>query len=242
MVTFAILVLLTFLKHESKVETKTLIEGDIQNFCFNDSCVEKDGSRWWVKKEEIKQPANKEKVENYIDKFKKLKLGTKVSNNKNKESAFGFDNTQVKLTINKKSMLIGGIESNFTGSYIKLIDSDDVYLTNVVIDRDFDLVDLTITKWPKENVKKIVATNGIRQTVINNKDVIFVNKLVNLNGLKYLGPIDKEKAKAIKIVINDGEYNLIIGTIGNTYFAMNREDDYYEISKDDFFALRSKIR
>gem|GEM_PF-2767178 len=220
---------------------KPYFEGEINKFCINENCVEKDGDRWWLRIGEIKQPALKETTENYVKKLSQLTIGKVVSDNKSKELLYGFGEPKVEIAVNSKSILLGKIDTNYTFSYVKLPNSDKVYQTNLILDNK-SFADMTVTKIEPNKINEIKATNGIIETKINIKDKVFVEKIANLNGVKYLPSIDIQKAKAVKIVINNGEYNLIIGQIDKVYFATANEKDYFEIESKDYFALRAKIR
>jgi len=230
-----------WINNNDKNINKPYFEGEINKFCINENCVEKDGDRWWLRIGEIKQPALKETTENYVKKLSQLTIGKVVSDNKSKESLYGFSEPKVKITVNSKSIILGKIDTNYTFSYVKLPESDKVYQTNLILDNK-SFADMTVIKIEPDKIFEIKATNGIKETKINIKDKVFVEKIANLTGIKYLPSIDIQKAKAVKIIINNGEYNLIIGQIDKIYFATANEKDYFEIESKDYFALRAKIR
>lgn len=236
-----VLIIFGVSKIDKPSETKNYFTGEINGFCLNDGCVEKDGEKWWYRQGNIKQPAKKSEVEDYLKKIALIKLGQVVSTNKEKEKIYGFDDNQFILKVNNQSLIIGRVNNDYSGTFVKKSDTDNIYSINVVLNK-ISLIDLTITNWPTDKITKVMASNGVRKTSINVKDKIFINKMANLSGINYWPSIDKNKAKAIKFIINDGEYSLIIGQLNNLYFATADESNYFEITSPDYFALKSKLR
>lgn len=232
---------LMWIINERETAEKPYFEGEINKFCIDDKCVERDGDKWWLRTGEVKQPALKETTENYVKKLSQLTIGKVVSENKSKEYLYGFDEQKVQITVNSKTIMLGKIDNNYTFSYVKLPNSDKVYQTNLILDNK-SFADMAVTNIDPEEIREIKATNGIKETIINVGDKVFVEKIANLTGINYLPTVDIQKAKAVKIIINNGENNLIIGQIDKIYFATANEKDYFEIESKDYFALRSKIR
>lgn len=222
---------------------------DITKVCLNDNCLVKKGDNWWFENSEVNQPAANDQVNNFVSKLESLKLIKLVSQNRDKMTEFGFDSLKVSINAGDRILDVGRINDTYDGTYVKTEDSDNIYLAEVVLNKanlvesDF-WINKIITNWPTAQITEIKATNGDKEIDVGTKDQIFVEKLAHLTAISYLADFDKSKATGVKITAKTEKENwsVIIGQIDKKYYATSDEVNYYEISKDDYFALKNKIR
>lgn len=224
-------------------KSTTVFPGDISNFCVNNLCLNKNDQTWMVNN----IPANKENVENIIEKLRRIKLETAVSENKDRFGEMGItDGNKATIDVGGKKLEIGNINSYYDGTYIKPADKDVIYDVPVLLDKnsltseDF-WVKKSLTNVPTSQVKKILVGS---QEVTNKK---IIEKLANLNAVKYL-PDNKGLApnRTFEIVLDDKRIVMKIGwkyldRRTRLFWATTDEKFYYEIGINDFNLLTARL-
>lgn len=249
---------LEWIKPWSKKKTETTFFGsEINKFCINDLCLNNKNNEWKVDDGKTVAPANKEMVETYVEKFKKIALEELLSVNQNKFAELGIGISQVFLTINGKSLEIGKIDSNYDGTYVREKDGKAVFDIDMVMDKNhLRMVDQwlnkTITNLAILQIKKIeVSHNGksISLTPNDNKwnDQKWVEKVAYLEGINYLSNYQsKNPETVIRVETENGVTQIGLGkdtTNRNNpiYWATINDHDYYSIEKSNFNLLTGKI-
>jgi hypothetical protein len=108
---------------EEKVEP--YFGGEIKEFCVNTFCYKKDDEK-----------LNKEIIEATLTRWQRIQILNLISSNKDKFDSLGFTDNKVILTINGKSLEIGQITADYTGTLVKKENEDKVYSINVIIDKN----------------------------------------------------------------------------------------------------------
>lgn len=98
---------------------------DIKEFCVNTFCYKKDDEK-----------LNKEIIEATLKKWGTIQILDLISTNKEKFNSLGFTDNKVILKINEKSLEIGEITADYTGTLVKREDEDKIYSINVIIDKN----------------------------------------------------------------------------------------------------------
>lgn len=115
---------------------KYLFKDEINKFCVNDFCVEKENDRWFVQEGEEKNEARERAVEVYLKKFESMDLADLVSTTGDKIEEYGFnDDKKTILTIDDKKIEIGNIGGSFDQTYIREENDNKVYTSDVSIDK-----------------------------------------------------------------------------------------------------------
>jgi hypothetical protein len=235
-------------------KTDTYFGEGISGFCINEICIQKDNEIWMISDGKIYAPANKETIENYISKFKSLKLEAITSINKDKFGDLSIGIEPVILKINNKQLEIGGVNSNYDGTYVKpenddkVYDLPEVFIKNNLVDTNLWL-NKSITNLPVLQIKKVsvMYKNKIREVLPNNGqwgNIKWIEKVANLVAVKFLQSSGQkyEVIYDFALETDTGITHFKLGQYSpdknNTvYWATNSEKFYYEISKDDFTLL-----
>ena len=98
---------------------------EISKFCVNENCYETNDGK-----------LDQEVIVPTIDKWKTIKLLDMVSTNKDKFKEMGFTDQKVILKINNKSLEIGSISSDYTGTFVRKENEDKIYKINVMMDKN----------------------------------------------------------------------------------------------------------
>lgn len=99
--------------------------GEIGEFCVNENCYKKDDQNLY-----------QEIIQATMEKWKNIKLVDMISTNKNKFQEMGFVEPKIILKINGKSLEIGAISSDYTGTFVKRENEDKIYKINVIMDKN----------------------------------------------------------------------------------------------------------
>ena len=97
----------------------------INEFCVNSFCYKKDDKK-----------LNKEIIEATLKKWQTIEILDLISTNKEKFSSLGFGDNKVILKINGKSLEIGQITADYTGTLVKKENEDKIYSINVIMDKN----------------------------------------------------------------------------------------------------------
>jgi len=120
-----LLIILSIYKFDPFTPKNELYFGiEINEFCINENCYK-------VNDEKL----NSEIIEATLIKWKTIKIVEKISINKDKFKSFGFDDKKILLKINNKTLEIGNIYSDYTGTLVKKENEEIIYKINVIIDK-----------------------------------------------------------------------------------------------------------
>lgn len=108
-----------------KVEKEPYFGKAINEFCVNSFCYKKDDNK-----------LNKEIMEATLKKWQTIQILDLISTNKEKFNSLGFTDNKVILKINGKSLEIGQITADYTGTLVKKENEDKIYSINVIIDKN----------------------------------------------------------------------------------------------------------
>jgi len=97
----------------------------INEFCVNSFCYKKGDDK-----------LNINVIEPTLEKWQTIQLLSLISTNKDKFNSLGFTDNKVVLKINGKSLEIGQITSDYTGTLVKKENEDKVYSINVIMDKN----------------------------------------------------------------------------------------------------------
>ena len=108
-----------------EIEKESYFGTDIKEFCVNTFCYKKDDSK-----------LNKEIIEATLSKWQTIQILDLISTNKEKFNSLGFTDNKVILKVNDKSLEIGQITADYTGTLVKKENEDKIYSINVIIDKN----------------------------------------------------------------------------------------------------------
>jgi len=226
------------LNRDKILTKKAFFNSRTNSFCVNRYCFELKDKHWWYRSQVGLYQAKTENINQMVTKFNQINLETLVSTNGSKKHLYGFEGKpQVVLKINGRKLEIGNLNSSFTGTYVK--NGDNVFATEILLSKETlanlnSYIDLTINKWPKDKIKK---------TNLKTQEEAIIEKVTNMVALDILKKVDISKVKHDRVVIDFDDYQkqLIIGETDGVYFASVDEVLFWEISQDDYFAIKSKI-
>ena len=143
------LVIFIFLKSGlfDRKENNIFTNNEIDKFCINNYCLEKNNNVWFVVEGNNKDEAKVEMIKIYLDKFKKISTDDLISTNPSKLNSFGLgDNEKLIMKIDNKKIEIGNVGGSFDQTYFRKENENTVYLTKVTIDKNLIM---NIDYWKK---------------------------------------------------------------------------------------------
>jgi len=126
--------------------------------------LEKRGVEWFVA-QPINYKADQANIGQIIHQLKNIEIKNIVSNKPEKHSVFQLDQTGTQVTfyekgVEKASFVLGKMAANYSESYVRRLNSNDVLLVEGASGYMFnrpvkDWRDKTILNTPKENIKEV---------------------------------------------------------------------------------------
>jgi hypothetical protein len=232
--------------------------GEIDKFCINNICVQKNGSDWMATNGKTTAPANKEITETYVKRFGEIKLENIASINQSNFAGLGIGVNQVILEINGKKIEIGNINAYYDGTYIREPEGKTVFEVNTVFEKEhlnsFDQwVNRTLTNLATLQTSKItMSKNGKTKEFMPKNgqwdDSSWMDRAVHLTAINYLSGFTpgNEIKTSLEIETDKQKVNLTLGKSivdkkNAIYWATTDEKYYYSISTDDYNLLTGKI-
>jgi hypothetical protein len=241
-----------------KEKGQNYFSGEIDKFCVNNICVQKNGDGWMTTDGQITAPANKEMIDTYVQRFGEIGLGNVVSVNQNNFADLGIGVSQVILEVNGKKLEIGKINANYDGTYVREAEGKTISDIDMVLEKGHlsdinQWVNKTLTNLATLQTSKITVSEKEKSKEFTPKDgkwddSTWMDKVVHLTAIEYLERFNPgtEIKTYMEIETGSQKVKLVLGksTVDkkNTiYWATTDEKYYYSISADDYNLLTGKI-
>ncbi len=144
--------------------------------------LENVGGKWMITSP-VHYGADGQAVAQVIGGVRRLKVGSLVSSNPDKQRLFQVDSTGSKLTLTDRSgkstsLIVGKIGPSYSEVYLRLADSKDVYLgeglNSVVIKQELkDWRDKTIFTTNSDSIKRIAIAHRTKNFVLERDSAIW---------------------------------------------------------------------
>lgn len=243
----------------AKKTTDSYFGKQINNFCINDICLQKDGDGWLTTRENSLTPADAELVNSYVAKLENIEFGDVISNNANNFANLGIGESPVIITANGKGLEIGKINSNYDGTYVRKENGGSVYNTEILLEKN-NLINPD--QWANKSITNLAALQTNKITVEQNgkireyeakngvwDDPKWVQKADSLTALNYLNSFSPgtETKTTIKIETETKKITITLGEKTQNkdapiFWVTSDEKYYYSISADDYRLLTDKIK
>lgn len=233
-------------------------QGEIKEIQLGNIRLFYEKGRWWLTSEDKRLPADGEKVESLINRLITIKLDDVVSVNKDNWQVYGLKEGHITVSIGGKALLVGNINGDFSGTYARAAEGDNVYQVGVVLDKQ-SLQDANywkqklVTNIARYQLSEIRAKLGDKEINLTADEGKWTNeevadKACYLEAVDYLGESgDAFEDKATISLKGEGiDVKLILGQAGEgkdvRYYATTDGVTRFIISKDDYDLLTGWIK
>jgi len=244
-------------KPDKEIPTSFYFGSEVERYCFNNICLDKNGEGWIVSDSVDTFPANNDLATTYAKKFGSLSLGELVSINRERFFEMGIGETNpIVLEINSKKLELGRINTDYDGVYVRIPDEDKIYNSKVLIDKNTIInfkywQNKTVTNIPISEIKKIRVEKGKLSAEIGPVEGRFANqvwveKVANLGAIGFVKMtepiiISTMMVETDKEMVEIKVGQQVIDKKNSRYWATVDNEFYYEINREDFKTLTDKI-
>lgn len=251
---------LVVIKPWDKLNKPEKFFGDqIELFCVNNSCLQKNNGSWRVTTGNMAAPSNNETDNDLANKLASITLGDVISTNPDNFVSLGIGESEVIISANGRSLEIGKINSNYDGTYVREKDGRTVYNIDVVLEKDnLGNADQWINKVVTnlavlQTIKITISKNGRTLTFVPKNgiwdDPKWMEKVDGLTAINFLGSFKpgNEIETTINVATENSQVSIVLGEMvvsKNTslFWVTTNGKDYYSIGADDYHLLTGKIK
>lgn len=210
------------------IDSASIVKIDIQRQ-GKSVILENDGGKWMVTFPN-RYTADASAITHLVGSVRKLKVGSPISSNPDKQSIFQVDSTGTRLTLTDRSgksssLIVGKTGPSYSEVYFRLADSKDVYLGEGLdtwkINQELkDWRDKKIFSVSPDSVKELTLTHKKKtfalhrdsttwksgtDTVATNVMASMLNTLSNLNANDFVDTLYQPKTQPFIVKVHTGE-------------------------------------